>query len=108
MADRETVITHLMIIHTWAEFALERDLQFFTAKHLEDITQWTDDALKLLKEQEADKNKYEYKYDHTDCIWYHDGRGRCPSTCSQYRDGWNDAMNFIYKNGAGYRPYKRR
>lgn len=51
--DMETVITHLQIIHTWAEFARERDLQFFTAKHLEDIAQWADDALKLLKEQEA-------------------------------------------------------
>jgi hypothetical protein len=49
--DRETIITHLHIIHTWAEFARERDLQFFTAKHLEDIAQWADDALKLLKAQ---------------------------------------------------------
>ena len=56
MHDRETVITHLMIIHTWAEFALERDLQFFTEKHLEDIAQWTDDVLKLLKEQESTLN----------------------------------------------------
>ena len=52
MPDRETVITHLQIIHTWAEFARERDLQFFTAKHLEDIAQWSDDAIELLKEQE--------------------------------------------------------
>ena len=51
MADGETVITHLQIIHTWSEFARERDLQFFTAKHLEDIAQWSDDALNLLKEQ---------------------------------------------------------
>ena len=51
--DKETVITHLQIIHIWAEFARERDLQFFTAKHLEDIAQWADDALNLLKEQEA-------------------------------------------------------
>ena len=51
--DRETVITHLQIIHVWARFARERDLQFFTAKHLEDIATWTDDALNLLKEQEA-------------------------------------------------------
>ena len=51
--DRETVISHLQIIHTWASFALERDLQFFTPKHLEDITQWVDDALKLLKEQKG-------------------------------------------------------
>jgi len=51
MADKELVITHLMIIHTWAEFARERDLQFFTSKHLEDIAQWSEDALALLKEQ---------------------------------------------------------
>ena len=55
MLDRESVITHLQIIHTWAEFAREHDLQFFTAKHLEDIVQWTDDALELLKEQEPEK-----------------------------------------------------
>ena len=52
MTNRESVITHLQIIHTWAEFARERDLQFFTAKHLEDIAQWADDALNLLKAQE--------------------------------------------------------
>ena len=50
--DRETVITQLMVIHTWAEFALEYDLQFFTPKHLEDIAEWMDDALELLKEQQ--------------------------------------------------------
>ena len=50
--DREAVITHLQIIHTWAEFARERDLQFFTAKHLEDIAKWSDDAIELLEEQE--------------------------------------------------------
>lgn len=53
MVEKELVITHLQIIHTWAEFARERDLQFFTSKHLEDIAQWSDDAINLLKEQEA-------------------------------------------------------
>ena len=52
MSDKETVITHLTIIRTWASFARERDLQFFTAKHLEDIAQWADDAIALLKEQQ--------------------------------------------------------
>ena len=51
MPDRESVITHLQIIHTWAEFARERDLQFFTPMHLKDIAEWTDDTLELLKEQ---------------------------------------------------------
>ena len=55
MTDRETVITHLQIIHTWAEFARERDLQFFTPKHLEDIAQWSDDAIALLKKKETQK-----------------------------------------------------
>ena len=53
MVDRESVITHLQIIHTWAEFARERDLQFFTVKHLEDIAKWSDDAIELLKEQDT-------------------------------------------------------
>jgi len=50
--------------------------------------------------------KYEHHIDHTDCIWYGNDSG-CPVTCSQYRDGWNDAMNYIFKNGDGYRPYRR-
>lgn len=66
------------------------------------------DALALLKEQIPDSSKYQYKYDHTDCIWYHDSRSKCPVTCSQYRDGWNDAMKYIFKDGKGYSPYKRR
>ena len=53
MPDRDIVITHLQIIHTWASYAHERNLQFFTRKHLEDIAQWSDDAINLLKEQEA-------------------------------------------------------
>lgn len=55
MADRmESVITRLQVIHTWAEFAREYDLEFLTAKHLEDIAQWADDALELLKKQKAE------------------------------------------------------
>ena len=50
--DKETVITQLKIIHIWAEFARENNLQFFTEKHLEDMARWADDALNLLKEQE--------------------------------------------------------
>ena len=50
MADIEIVITHLQIIRTWAEFARERDLQFFTPKHLEDIAQWADDTIGLLQD----------------------------------------------------------
>lgn len=53
MPDREKVITHLQIIHTWAEFARERDLQFFTKKHLKDIAQWSEDAIAMLKERDA-------------------------------------------------------
>lgn len=57
---------------------------------------------------QPDENKYEYHYDHTDCIWYRpEARNRCPVTCAQYRDGWNDAMNYIFRDGEGYRPFRR-
>lgn len=52
-------------------------------------------------------DKYDYRYDHTDCIWYRDSRSRCPATCAQYRDGWNDAMQYIFCDGKGYSPYVR-
>ena len=61
-----------------------------------------------LPSAQADLGKYEYHYDHTDCIWYRpEARNRCPATCAQYRDGWNDAMNYIFRDGKGYRPYRR-
>ena len=52
MPNRESVISHLQIIHTWAEFARERDLQFFTEKHLENMAAWADEAIAMLKEQQ--------------------------------------------------------
>lgn len=61
-----------------------------------------------LPSAQPDSSKYEYHYDHTDCIWYSpESRNRCPVTCAQYRDGWNDAMNYIFRDGKGYRPYRR-
>ena len=63
---------------------------------------------KVPSARSAPPEKYEYHYDHTDCIWYRpEARNRCPSTCAQYRDGWNDAMNYVYRDGKGYRPYRR-
>ena len=63
-----------------------------------------DMAIKAL-EQEPKTGQYEKHIDHTDCIWYGSDSG-CPVTCSQYRDGWNDAMDYIFKNGKGYQPYR--
>ena len=55
--------------------------------------------------QEPKAGHYEKHIDHTDCIWYGSDSG-CPVTCSQYRDGWNDAMDYIFKNGKGYQLYR--
>ena len=74
----------------------------FTDKRHEDC------PLVELPSAQPDLGKYEYHYDHTDCIWYRpEARNRCPVTCAQYRDGWNDAMNYIFRDGKGYRPYRR-
>lgn len=67
-----------------------------------------EEAVRNQPSAKLDENKYEYHYDHTDCIWYRpEARNRCPSTCAQYRDGWNDAMQYIFRDGKGYRPYRR-
>ena len=92
--DRENVIRDLRYIKSFGRVSNNQQL-----------TEIAESAIELLKEQEADENKYEYKYDHTDCLWY--GSGNCPSTCSQYRDGWNDAMDYVFKDGKGYQPYRR-
>ena len=66
------------------------------------------EILENLPSAQPETGKYEYHYDHTDCIWYRpEARNRCPVTCAQYRDGWNDAMNYIFRDGKGYRPYRR-
>ena len=81
----------------------------------DDRLSWTPDSVEALqmaidalgKDKDVG-SKYEYHYDHTDCIWYRpEARNRCPVTCAQYRDGWNDAMNYIFRDGKGYRPYRR-
>lgn len=65
-------------------------------------------AIVNLSSVQPERAKYEYHYDHTDCIWYRpEARNRCPTTCAQYRDGWNDAMNYIFRDGKGYRPFRR-
>jgi len=86
--DRETVITHLQIIHTWAEFARQRDLQFFTPKHLKDIAEWTDDTLELLKEHEAETVE-SIQMDRSD-KWGADLTGYCPSCKRPLKSRFNN------------------
>ena len=101
MIDRKNVIENLEQNIRWIE-----EIECHQFPGWGNVTMAMRDAAELLKEQ--DDGKYEYHYDHTDCIWYRQGQSvDCPSTCSQYRDGWNDAMQYIFHNGKGYSPYKR-
>lgn len=84
MNDRESVITHLMIIHTWAAFALENNLNFFEATHLRSIADWTDDALDLLKEKKPVRDSY--------------GNKRC-SNCGKKLQSISDPDLFCCKCG---------
>ena len=80
----------------------------YDEKLYEKIMQILDRRIKRLTSAQPELEKYEYHYDHTDCIWYRpEARNRCPTTCAQYRDGWNDAMNYIFRDGKGYRPFRR-
>lgn len=74
MADRDSVETHLMIIKTWASFALEKDINFFEPAHFRDVVRWVGDAIALLKEQpEIVRCKDCKYYDHFNgCMSWHD------------------------------------
>ena len=76
-----------------------------TQEEFKDYIQTLNQVMDWL-EQESKTRQYEKHIDHTNCIWYGSDSG-CPVTCSQYRDGWNDAMDYIYKGGKGYQPYRR-
>lgn len=97
----ETAITHLQIIHTWAEFARERDINFFTAKHLEDIAQWADDAIALLKEQEAKPIvRKQCKKEHADGSIDYFAEWYCPHCKLLILRGFdNPSIKFCYKCG---------
>ena len=50
--NRDDVISHLQIMHTWATFALQNDIYFFNEAHMKSIAEWTMDAIDLLKKRE--------------------------------------------------------
>jgi len=108
MADRETVIYDIERCICHVPDACKDCSKYGGDNAIRCMEELLADTLSLLKAQEPDKSKYEYHTDHTDCPWYITGEeSKCPVTCSQYRDGWNDAMNYIFRNGDGYRPYDR-
>lgn len=51
MKGRAEVTDHLKILRTWASFAEDRDINFFTSKHFANMADWIDDAIVLLREQ---------------------------------------------------------
>ena len=53
------------------------------------------------------KKKYKKYNAHTDCPFYENNESVCPSKCPQYREGWNAAMEFVFNDGDGYKPFKK-
>lgn len=56
MTDREDVISHLQIIHTWADFYGEKGLGIDPVL-CRYIVEWVDDALALLKKRDVEPPK---------------------------------------------------
>lgn len=88
-------------------FKEDAELAYELIKDRDDIPFGTIGFLHFMKD--ISKNvtvlpEYEKHIDHTDCIYYPEHTK--VATCSQYRDGWNDAMDYVFKNGKGYQPYR--
>ena len=94
MVKIDDVITHLQIIHTWAAFARDRDRNFFNEKHMEDIVQWSDDAIDLIKDSCKEGHwieKQDYNLD-----TYYD--------CSMCGESWVTIEGTPWQNGMKYCP----
>lgn len=50
--NRENVISHLQVIHTWASFATEHPDFNLGWMQLDHIAQWTLDAVEMMREDE--------------------------------------------------------
>ena len=87
------------------DILIKLDNHLMTSRDNTEFSSWVEDLIDNYCEEEPKTGQYEKHIDHTDCIWYGSDSG-CPVTCSQYRDGWNDAMDYIFKNGKGYQPYR--
>ena len=60
----EKIISNMQILHTWASFALEKDLYFFEEDHFMKIMEWTEeviDALETSKPVRPEKGGYMFR-----------------------------------------------
>lgn len=54
----ESVISHLQVLHTWAEFQLDKHVLVFDDKSCKRTVEWTEDALELIKDLESVEPEY--------------------------------------------------
>ena len=107
-ADVEQTVEDNILCYTHSDRPIDQDPDIECHKAIRTALRMLRKDLRKLPSAQPEQCKFEYHYDHTDCIWYRpEARNRCPATCAQYRDGWNDAMNYIFRDGKGYRPYRR-
>lgn len=105
MSDREEVISHLQIMHTWADFAMEKDINYFTNYHFMKIVKWMEDALELLKEQEPVVRCKDCKHRPTkpnECISGFDlafADEVCPCHCDDPYYSWYPPDDWYCANG---------
>ena len=65
------MINNMKILHTWASFALEKDLHFFEEAHFRNIMEWSQEMIDML---EASKPVRPEKGGYMGRAW---GCGRC-------------------------------
>ena len=94
MSDREEVISRLAIIRTWAE--VDQKCGGINPECCADIVKWIDEALELLKDQEAIVIKRPKKLDEI-----YDYVAHCPECHMQW--AMDDSERMRYCPGCGRR-----
>lgn len=85
--NRQDVIYHLQIIRTWAAVGKDPIYHGIEPKCCEDVERWIDDALELLKEQEAKPPEW------------HIGRAHCPECGELFPKKKEREINYCFQCG---------
>ena len=96
MPDREKVIDHLLIIRTWNEVGKAYAYDEMDKKEKAKTVEWIDDALKLLKDQEAKTGHWIEKEDYNLDTYY---------DCSVCGESWTMIDGTPWENGMNYCPH---
>lgn len=73
--------------------------KYLSRENNEEIKKYHKQISEYLKDYKKIINRKEFYHKQTPCLFFE-------RICGEYKNGWNDAMLYIYDDGFGFQPFK--